>query len=362
MAFSDQLRVGFIGAGWTDRVQIPVFTAAGLSPQAIASNSRENAARTAGRHGIPDVHTNWQELIANPDVDIVSVATPPSLHAEIAIAALKAGKHVISEKPTALDVRQAESMLAAAQAAPDRLAIIDHELRFHPQRRHLRQLIRDGFVGSVLHIHLDRLGSERLQANVPWNWSYDAAQGGGLLGSLGSHLLDLARWLIGRIEALTAQLQIGHLYRTDPTIGMDRQVTADDQAQLFLRFANGAQGTITASGITPGGHGMSILVVGTSGALKLDNQDQLWCKQGAAYPAADWEPVRLRQSGPPLPELPNNSPFTIGSFYLAQTLAMSLPMGEVILDDAASFYDGLVVQRALDAARRCHQNSAWERL
>ena len=77
------------------------------------------------------------------------------------------------------------------------------------------------------------------------------------------------------------------------------QAQARSNLRVFIEAAR-SRGTITASGITPGGHGMSILVVGTTGALKLDNQDQLWCKQGANYPATDWEPVRLRQSGPPL--------------------------------------------------------------
>jgi predicted dehydrogenase len=89
-------------------------------------------------------------LVTSDSVEIVSICTPPDLHAEIAVAALAAGKHVICEKPTALSVAEAEAMLAAAQAAPGRLAIMDHELRFHPQRLHMRQLIKEGYIGSVL--------------------------------------------------------------------------------------------------------------------------------------------------------------------------------------------------------------------
>ena len=367
MPAASGLRVGFIGSGWTDSTQIPAFRLGGLTPQAIASANPERARAAAERHGLPDVFDTWQELIASDRVDIVSICTPPDLHMEIAVAALRAGKHVISEKPAALNVSQAEAMLAAAQAAPNQLAIIDHELRFHPQRLQMRQMIKEGYVGSVLHIHLDRLGGERLDPNRPWNWWCDAERGGGMLNALGSHLIDLARWLVGRIEALTAQLQIGQLYRRDAE-GAVRQVTADDHAHLLLRFANGAQGSITASGLTPGGWGMSILVVGTDGAVRLDNQDQLWGMCGAGYPGAEasgaavWEPVRLRHAPANLSELPNQRPFAVGSLYLAQMLAMSLPMGEVLPADAASFYDGLSVQRALDAARAAHQAGTWVRL
>jgi hypothetical protein len=108
---------------------------------------------------------------------------------------------------------------------------------------------------------------------------------------------------------------------------------------------------------------MSILVVGTEGALRLDHADQLWGKCGDQYPGGEWEAIRPRHHAPAnLAELPNQRPFAVGSLYLAQVLAMSLPMGEVLPSDAASFYDGLVVQRALDAARAAHQNGTWVRL
>lgn len=361
MSAPQGLRVGFIGSGWTDRVQIPAFRLGGLAPYAIASANPANAQRVATDHQLTHHFSTWQELIACDDVDIVSICTPPRLHAEIAIAALVAGKHVICEKPTALNTREAEAMLAAAQAAPGQLAIVDHELRFHPQRLQMRQLIKEGYVGSVLQARFDRLGSERLNPDLPWSWWSDAEGGGGILSALGSHLIDLARWMIGRIESLTAQLQIGHLYRNDPQSGIQRPVTADDHAELLLRFANGALGAITASGITPGGYGMSILIVGTDGALRLNSQDQLYGMQGE-YPNGEWEPLRAKNNLPAIEGLPNQSPFTIGSYYLAQTLAMSLPMGETLLDDAASFYDGLVVQRTMDAARRAHAQKEWENL
>jgi len=355
------LRVGFVGSGWPDRVQIAAFRAGGLVPYAIASANAANAQRVAVSHALARAFPHWQDLVADEAIDIVSICTPPHLHRVIAEAALAAGKHVLCEKPTALNVYEAEAMLAAAQAAPDQLAMIDHELRFHPRRVQMRRLIQEGYVGSVIQVRLDRLGSERLKPDVPWAWWSDAARGGGMLGALGSHLIDLARWMIGRIESLTAQLQIGHLYRTERESGRVHQVTADDHADLLLRFTNGAMGAITVSGITPGGYGMSILVVGTNGALRLDNQDQLFGMQGT-YPDVAWDLIPSAPLSASLTQLPSQGAFAVGSYYLAQTLAMSLPMGETSLADAASFYDGLVVQRAIDAARRSHANRSWENL
>ncbi len=355
-------RVGFVGAGWSDRVQIPVFRLGGLTAQAICSGRRENAERVAEKHAIPEVYDDWRALVASKQIDVVSIVTPPHLHREIAVEALQAGKHVICEKPTALNLAEAESMLAAAQAAPQQLAIIDHELRFEPARLQMRELIRNGYVGAVLKIQLTRLGPDRLNPDRYWTWFSDAEQGGGMLGALGSHLLDLARWMIGRIESLTAQLKTGHLYRPVAESQEERVVSTDDHVDLLLRFANGANGVITAGGLTPSGYGMTVEVVGANGALRLDNQDQLWGLQGQEIESGQWQPLRVKYPGLDRDALPNRSPFTVGSFYLAQTLAASLAMGETMIPDAASFYDGLVVQRALDAACTASVERVWVQL
>lgn len=362
MSAQAQVRVGFIGTGWTERVQLPMFRRGGLTAQAICSGNPANAHRVAQQLAIPEVYDDWRALVTAPHVDVVSIVTPPHLHAEIAIAALQAGKHVLCEKPMALNVAEAEAMLAAAQAAPQQLALIDHELRFHPQRLHLRRLLREGYVGELIAIHLERLGSERLNPELPWGWLYDAERGGGMLGALGSHLLDLARWLVGRIERLTAQLQIGHPLRQEPTSGIAQQVTADDYAHLLLRFTNHVQGTLTVSGLTPGGYGMSITLVGTQGALRLDNQDQLWGAQGNALHKGQWQPIDTGFPAAEIADLQRASPFAIGSYYLAKRLMEALPAGETLLQEPASFYDGLAVQRAMDAARRSAVEQKWIQL
>jgi len=351
-------RIGYIGAGWTDRVQIPAFTLGGLRPQAIAARTLESARRVAERHGIPEIFAEWQELVASPNVDIVSICTPPDTHCDIAIAALRAGKHVICEKPMALNVAEAEKMFAAAQAAPGQLAIIDHELRFHPVRGQLRQMLRENAIGAVVRVELHRLGSERLNPATPYTWWSDAEKGGGMLGATGSHLIDMARWLVGRLDAVAGQLQTGPQFRTDGE-GRRHQVTADDHADILVRFANGVQGRLAASGLTPGGYGMETLITGTDGALRLDNEDRLWIQKGGYYPGREWEEVQLRHERDDLGRLPSAGPFSVGSYYLGRTLSAAIAMNETTVPEAASFYDGLVVQRVLDAVRRSAREEKW---
>ncbi|HMN30531.1 MAG TPA: Gfo/Idh/MocA family oxidoreductase [Caldilineaceae bacterium] len=353
------VRVGFVGAGWSERVQIPIFRLAGLIPQAICASRPENSRRAAEAAGVPEAYATWQELVAAPSVDLVSVVTPPHLHREIAAAALAAGKHVICEKPTALNVAEAEAMLAAAQAAPNQLAIIDHELRYHPQFVVLRQMVKDGLIGSILRLDIAAHRNSRLDPEIPWNWLSDAQQGGGMLGALGSHLFDLTRWIAGKIDSLTAMLQTGHYYRTDPATGQRREVTADDHVQILLRFANGAQGSITVSGLTPGPAQNQLTVLGTRGALRLDSQWQLWSIQGERLGENRWQRVETGFPAMVPSTIEGSQPFHVGTYFLGRALAETLDAGETVMPEAASFYDGLAVQRALDAARQSQQEQRW---
>jgi predicted dehydrogenase len=358
-----QIRVGFIGAGWTERIQIPCYRLAGLTAQAICASKPENAKRAASRLEIPQVFDSWHELIRSDSIDLVSIVTPPHLHAEIAIAALKAGKHVICEKPTALNVAEAEDMFAAAQASPNQLAIIDHELRFHPQRAHLRRLVRDGYIGSPLSLELDWLYRRGLDPTQPWGWINDADKGGGSLGAIGSHLIDLARWTAGRIEGLAAQLQTAHVLRPAPERerGGTRRVTSDDSAYLMLQHVSTMQSRININALYPEDRGMSILMVGTDGALKIDYEDRLWGQKFDHSAKKEWEELTVADETTELP-LPNRRAFTIGCYYLGKSINEVLQRGQTVIPEAATFYDGLVVQRALDAARRSHREHSWVRL
>lgn len=144
--------VAILGTGWGAGTQIPAFKAAGLDIAALWGRTPETARRAADQAGVAFATADFDEALSRSDVDLVSVATPPSSHAELSIRALEAGKHVLCEKPTAMDAAEAARMLEAARQRPDLLALIDHELRFLPGRRRLRELVQDGWAGRVLHV------------------------------------------------------------------------------------------------------------------------------------------------------------------------------------------------------------------
>src|SRR6059036_1442053 len=233
MSPSNDIRIGFVGSGFARRVQIPALAfVPGAKATAIASGHRANAEAVAREFGLR-VFTDGTELARSADVDLVIVSSTPDTHARYAIAALEAGKHVLCEKPMAIDAFEAAQMVTASEQHPDRLAWIDHELRYEPNRRKVRELIRSGAIGEVRHIELllrpYLRGDGRPQAaDAPWTWWSDVARGGGLLGEVGSHLIDLCRyWTASEVVHVAGGVATFVTQRRDET-GADRPVTADD--------------------------------------------------------------------------------------------------------------------------------------
>src|SRR5258708_18493158 len=196
-------RVGIIGTGWGARVQAPAFREAGLEVVAIAGYNADRTRRAAAELGL-EAFDDWRALIAS-HVDLVTIVTPPSEHLTMATAVLDAGKHVLSEKPMALNVAEAELLVEAARRHPDQLALIDHELRFLPSFRAARERI--GELGGVRYAEVRYASASRGDPKRGWSWWSDANQLGGALGAVGSHFVDALRFLGLEVEAAQASLR-----------------------------------------------------------------------------------------------------------------------------------------------------------
>src|SRR5207253_3613393 len=179
-------RVGIIGRGWGEKSQMPNFRDAGLDIVVIT-----------GRDG-------WQPVVERRDIDLISVALPPSKHVEIATAALASGKHVVCEKPTALNAAESERLVEVARSHPKRMTIIDHELRFLPSCRAARERISE--IGDIRYAEVRYASPGRGDRSRSWNWWSDASQGGGVWGAVGSHFVDALRFVGCEIEAAQAVL------------------------------------------------------------------------------------------------------------------------------------------------------------
>src|SRR5688572_24656506 len=205
---TEKVRIGFIGTGFARTVQIPAFAACDHAELfSVASGHLENARSTASAFGIRHFTDDWRETVSHPEVDLVCITTPPDLHKEMTLFAIEHGKHVLCEKPMAMDLGEAEQMLGAA-IGKDILTLIDFELRFQPGRQLVYRMIRDGEIGKVRHTKWNFRAPHRGDPNLAWNWWSDAQQGGGALGAINSHVIDSFNWLFDTtVSSVFCQLQ-----------------------------------------------------------------------------------------------------------------------------------------------------------
>lgn len=191
------MKVGIVGSGFGVRAHLPAFVAH-PSFEVVALASPHSAQNIAKARNIPQAFTSCEAMLKGCDVDLVSIAAPPFTHHEDVLASLGAGKHVICEKPLALNVRQAEEMAVAAQKAGTVTAIM-HEFRFVPQHVAIKELIANNHLQPLREIEVTQLATflgESVERKSNWWMKRDL--GGGITGALLSHLIDLATWLAGR--------------------------------------------------------------------------------------------------------------------------------------------------------------------
>lgn len=358
----EKVRIGVIGTGFARSTQIPTFkNCAGAEIVSIASASFQNAEKVAHHFDIVHFTDNWKETVERTDVDLISITTPPLFHHEMALYALECEKHVICEKPMAMNAAQAEEMTMRANEK-GLLALIDHELRFLNVRRKAFDLVRAGKIGKITHAKQTFRNGARGVTDVKWNWWSDENAGGGVLGAIGSHGIDSFRWLLGtQVDEVFCSLKANITERADIN-GDILTVTSDDEANLILRFADGeftenASGTASFSVFEAGEYEFYTHLFGTDGALLIGESREL---KFVSAGSGEWQNIEV-DVGEPAPGLPANA-WTIGSMAFAEKIVESLLNGKSTVENAATFADGFEVQKILDAARLSNSTKAVVRV
>lgn len=238
----------------------------------------EKASTMANQFGFSRATDNWQDIVADPAVDIVCITTPNKLHAEIAIAALQAGKHVHCEKPMALTLQDAEAMAVAAQQAATKNAvpktIVGYNYIRNPAFQHAKKLIGEGAIGRP--IHFRGFVDEDYQADpgLPWTWRATKAEAGlGALGDLGCHMVSMAVELMGKVHSVIGDIRTIHATRPSTDGGIRKPVENEDIASAILEFENGVQGIFSTSRSAWGRKNyMAVEVHGTQGMICFDQE------------------------------------------------------------------------------------------
>lgn len=210
---------------------------------AICGRNRDRAHAIAARHEIPHVYADYRELIDKGNLHALIVATPDDLHYPIVMSALDAGLHVLCEKPLANTSGQAWSMYEKAEAVGVKHMVL-FTWRWTAHFQFLHKLIADGYIGHCFHVQFSFLASYGRAAQ--YGWRFDRRRANGILGDLGSHMIDFARWYVGDVRKVSANLAS---FIERPGADSGTPDPANDSAILALEFANGAHGTIHVSAV-----------------------------------------------------------------------------------------------------------------
>ncbi|MFI3045507.1 Gfo/Idh/MocA family protein [Pseudomonas coronafaciens] len=276
-----ELGIGLIGTGFMGRAHALAFGSANAALElparirlaALADADSARAEHCAQAWGFDRSHADWQQLIDDPQVHIVAITTPNHLHFPMAMAAIAAGKAVYCEKPLAVSLAEANEMRLSAKAAGV-VTQVGYNYQHNPVIGLAREMIEAGELGDIVSFQGEF--SEDFMGNPtsPWSWRCEPAHAGGALADLGSHLLAMARYLMGDVEAVCADASTVHRQRP-ASLGSSemRTIAVDDQTHALLRFANGARGTFSSSWLKHGyKNHLSFEISGTQGTLAYDQE------------------------------------------------------------------------------------------
>ncbi|CAI9416301.1 Gfo/Idh/MocA family protein [Nocardioides sp. T2.26MG-1] len=385
------LRVAMVGHAFMGNAHsqawrtAPRFFDLPLAPEMslVVGHDADRAAAAADRLGWAASSADWREAVARDDVDLVDICTPGFTHAEIAVAALRAGKHVLCEKPLANTVAEAEAMTAAAAEARARgvRAMVGFTYRRVPAIALARRLVAEGRVGEIRHVRAQYLQDWIADPEAPLSWRLDRSKAGsGALGDIGAHVIDLTQFITGDvIREVSGRLETFVKERPYPageTAGSlggggsstERgPVTVDDAASFLATFAGGAMGVFEATRFASGRkNGIRIEVNGSRGSVAFDFEDMNVLQFFDATEDADTAGFRrILVTEPSHPYVEHWWPAGHGLGYehgfTHQVVDLVTAIAEGT-DPAPSFADGLQVQRVLAAVETSSDTRTWQEI
>jgi predicted dehydrogenase len=295
-----KLNVAMIGGGFMGKAHamayaaMPMFfwPAPAIPVRKVVVDVNQQMAETArDRFGFEEASADWRAVVARPDIDIIDICTPNNSHAEIAIAAAKAGKHIICEKPLARTGEESKTMLDAVEASGS-IHMVAFNYRRTPAVALAKKLIEEGRIGDILNFRGTYLQDWSADPDSPLSWRFQkSVAGSGTVGDIGTHVVDFARYLVGEVASVNALVKTHIASRPKQSGGVDKlgvgggdknaergPVDVDDEMLTMLKFANGAIGSIEATRNAYGRNNfLTFEIHGTKGSLAFnyERRDEL---------------------------------------------------------------------------------------
>lgn len=362
-----EIGIGIVGGGYMGKAHAVAMAAVGaifdtaLKPrlECVCASTPRSGARYRDAYGFRRAADDWQDLVDDPAVEAVVIASPQAMHRPVAEAAFARGKPVLCEKPMGATLADARAMVDAAEASGCANMIGFNYIRT-PASQYARALIAEGRIGDITWFRGEHTEDFYADPEAAASWRTDG-RANGTMGDLAPHMINGARALVGRITEVMARIETVHADRNGVP------VTNDDQAQMMCRFENGAMGHLFFSRIATGKKmGYAYEIHGTKGSIRFDQEDQnaLWLYT-ADGPQAE-RGFRKLLTGPAHPDY---EPFCQGPGHgtgyqdqiiiEAKDFLTAIATGEPVWP---TFREGLAVHRVIAAAWASHETTQWHRI
>ncbi|MEO1342178.1 MAG: Gfo/Idh/MocA family oxidoreductase [Cyanobacteria bacterium J06635_13] len=359
MASNNQIGVAVVGTGFGQKIHIPGFQHHPRTELVAVYNRDLTKAKTiADEHKVFYAYDDLDKILSLPEVDAVSVSTPPFLHYEMGKRVLEAKKHLLLEKPMAMNVNQVKELyhLAAAKGVT---ATADFEFRYIPAWMCLAEHLADDYVGKKRLIKIDWLVTSRANPKRDWNWYSRQESGGGALGSIASHSFDYINWLFGSVSKLSGYLNCAIPERPDHNDGGTmKPVDADDTCLIMMELADGTPLQLSISSVTYGGRGHWVEIYGEKGTLVLGSSNLKDYVHGFELFAAPAGKSLKKVSIPKKYDF--NQVFTDGRLApfirVVDRFVTSIDSAKSLVP---SLREGVYSQLLMDLTHQSHQQKAW---
>ena len=353
------LRIGIVGAGlWAQRAHLPAFQhLPDVEVRAIADPDLARAQELARQFGVPRAVADHRSVL-DAGVDALAIVAPDDVHHDVASAALAAGLPVLCEKPLARTIEETADLVARAAAA--RVATkLGFVFRYSPALRRLRELVHEGYVGRPHTLIVYSQNPQFLSPSAPLHWKMERARtGGGVFVEYGSHSLDLARWIVGELTEVCANMRTVVAERPDPRGGAPRAVDVDDVCSWLASLDGGVEAVFHASWASLAQPWGDLAVFGDAGAL-------VWRRRDDAWPFADLlgatvaEPVLQPMPLPPRLLEGLEWATTWRECFMGNLVRRFVAEVRGAAPEGPTFLDGHRAQLALDALARSSVERRW---
>ena len=372
-----EIGAAVVGTGFIGAVHVEALRRLGVQVHGVVGSSRERAAARSRELGLPPAYESFQAMLDDPRVEVVHITSPNHLHHAQATATLKAGKHVVCEKPLAMTGEQSAELVQLA-AATGRVNAVNFNIRFYPVLQHVRGLVEGNALGEVRLVSGHYL-QDWLLLDTDWNWRLEPELGGDLrtVADIGSHWMDLTSFLTGkRITSVMADLQTFIKTRRQPTGPVEtfaterstqtvaREIHTEDCATILLRYEDGTMGSLTVSQVSPGRKNSLVFEIdGAESAVGWNSErpDELWIgHRGQPNEVVLRDPAILNARGRKASYLPGGHAEGFADTFKALYAAVYEAVAEGKPGDGyPTFADGHDEMLVCDAVARSARERRW---